>query len=127
MISDSAWIGRKAIEIDAKGLEILWGPGVYMYLAGDLALYVGSAAKLGERALGKGHHRAKEFSRATSVILFPCASIHEAIKLEATLIDDLRPRHNCTNSKQIEDVAAQLGINAQRARQIRLCQHIQSE
>jgi len=85
---------KKAIEIDSASLAVLRGPGVYMYVKDDLAIYVGSAHHLACRCFGKQHHKLSEIQTGTSVLMFPCETYEQARQLEDELILDLRPRFN---------------------------------
>jgi hypothetical protein len=114
----SPWTRRKAIEIGQEGLDILRRPGVYMYVQDDKAIYVGSARKLGERAIGKGHHKATDITKAQSLIMFPCRNYQEAYDLEQRLINDLSPRLNNRNPLQIDRLKELLGTSPSTARRI---------
>jgi hypothetical protein len=64
-----------AIELTRQQADILSGPGVYLYMQGDTALYVGSSKQLGWRAL-KRCRLIEPARKACETILFlPCLSL----------------------------------------------------
>jgi len=81
----------KAIEFKLDALETLRGPGVYMYVEGDKALYVGASKHVIGRVFARNHHVKQALSSATSMLIFPCDSWPDAQKLEACMIADLDP------------------------------------
>lgn len=87
-------LSEQPVEVSTTQLDVLRSPGVYVYLAGDKAAYIGKSKNVGERCFGKGHHKSELFKDCTSVIIFPCKSEANADTLEALLIYDLRPFGN---------------------------------
>lgn len=87
-------LSAQPVEVGTPQLKVLRSPGVYVYLIGDIAAYVGKSKNVGERCFGKGHHKSELFEKCTSVIIFPCKSDKDADQLEALLIFDLKPSGN---------------------------------
>ena len=85
---------QTAIELTRQQADILAGPGVYLYLRGDTALYVGSSKQLGWRSFKRC--RKAETARQTcdTILMLPCLSHASALALEEQLIGDLRPQYN---------------------------------
>lgn len=107
----------KAIEFNISGLADIRGPGVYMYCAGDEAVYVGASRKVVGRILARNHHIADGLDAASSLLIFPCADWKTAQALETVMITTLRPRLNRRNYKTLRarEVANRLGITLDRA------------
>ena len=84
----------QAIEFKTDALDILRGPGVYVYCEGDLALYVGASKRVSGRVLARNHHIGKGLEAATSLLIFPCENWKQARELEDEIIAELRPRLN---------------------------------
>ena len=105
----------KAIDFNLEATAALRGPGVYAYLNGDKAVYVGSSKKVIGRALGRNHHLLKELASATSLLVFPCKDWEEAKALESQMICDLRPALNMRNGKmyRAKDLSQALGTTTQ--------------
>lgn len=106
-----------AIAFNAESLALLTGPGVYMYLVNNKAIYVGSAKSLAGRSMSRGHHQRKNVSIANSLMLFPCDTHAEALELEMQMISDLRPRFNGRGFKKVraKKLAKAMGISLNRA------------
>ena len=106
---------QQAIEFKLDSLEVLRGPGVYMYCVEDKAIYIGASRKVVGRILARNHHRSAELSAATSLIVFPCMTWKEATELESKLIADLRPELNMRNGKyyRAKQIAEQFGTTSQ--------------
>jgi hypothetical protein len=92
---DKKLVCGQAMEFGAEALRYLNGPGVYMYIRDDKALYVGSSRSLMGRAGSRKHDKRGVFIYdATSLIMFPTRTHADALKLEDQLIFELRPEHN---------------------------------
>lgn len=83
-----------AIEFKPADLAILRGPGVYMYVLEDKAVYVGGSRSAVGRSLARNHHRKSELLLGTSLIIFPCKDHAAAKELEDWLIFELKPALN---------------------------------
>ena len=107
--------GMHAIEFPLDALAILHSPGVYMYCAGDRALYVGASKRISGRILARNHHRKSELKSATSLLIFPCQSWQEANALESCLCAECRPQLNMRNGAMVraKRVCESLGMTAQ--------------
>jgi hypothetical protein len=70
---------------------VLRGPGVYMYVRDDQAIYVGASTSAIGRCLARNHHRKQELLAGTSLLLFPCKDRKSARELEDWLIFELKP------------------------------------
>ena len=105
----------QAIEFKTDALDILRGPGVYMFCEGDRALYIGASRKVIGRILARNHHRLKELGSATSLLIFPCKEWSETKTLESCLIAECQPILNMRNGATIraQKVCAALGITPQ--------------
>ena len=121
----------KAIEFDAKGLQILRGPGVYMYVQNDRAIYIGSSESVIGRALARNHHKRFDFAKipGLSLLIFPCDSAQQAYELELKFTARLKPLLNERNLQDINQLAQYLGVSVDQARVLakQLCQPTQSE
>lgn len=84
----------QAIEFNSEALSILRGPGVYLYVKEDRAIYVGCSRSAVGRALSRNHHKRMELLKGTSLLIFPCKTQTAAQQLEEKLIFDLRPIGN---------------------------------
>ena len=104
-----------ALEFDLKATETLRGPGVYAYLTGDTAIYVGCSKKVVGRALARNHHLLKELAEATSLMIFPCKDLPSAKELEMQMISDLQPKLNMRRDRlwRARKVCGVLGSTAQ--------------
>jgi hypothetical protein len=96
-----AALGRLApkggVEFSGAVFHQLIGPGVYVWLRGDEALYVGASRTAFSRAASPRHHRirlGKDVAYGDSVLFYSCATMADALELEAALIQALRPRFN---------------------------------
>ena len=80
-----------------KGLDFrdLLQPGVYLFLAKGLPLYVGQASSLLSRAASKRHKQAEQArAECDKLLLYPCVSHRAALSLESLLISKLQPKYN---------------------------------
>jgi len=77
----------------------LCGPGVYVFMDGDSALYVGMASNL-LRRLGGRHHQVEAKKTCTDVLIYRTKSVDDAYKLEALLIGGLKPARNMQRKKR---------------------------
>lgn len=69
-------------------------PGVYLFMRGKEALYVGMAKRLLGR-VGSFHSQAQlAIEDCDEVLLYPCVSVKAAQELEIILIGRLRPKYN---------------------------------
>lgn len=96
-----ASLGRLApkggVEFSGAVFHQLIGSGVYVWLRGDQALYVGASRTAFSRAADRRHHRiqlGKDVAYGDSVLFYSCATMADALELETTLIQALRPRLN---------------------------------
>jgi hypothetical protein len=71
----------------------LCGPGVYVFMDGELPLYVGMASNL-LRRIGGWHHQFEAKKNCTDVLIYRTKSVDDAYKLEALLIAGLNPAKN---------------------------------
>lgn len=110
--------GRSALELTREHWDTLTTSGVYIYLNGDIALYVGSTRNALKRVLAYNHQAYDLRKRATSILFIPCKSRTAAFALEKTLIANLQPEGNirCKNSNV--PLAAALGVSETRAREL---------
>lgn len=83
-----------AIEFNAESLAILRGPGVYMYVREDKAIYIGASRSAIGRCLARNHHKKQHLLAGTSLLIFPCKDHTAAKELEDWLIFDLKPIGN---------------------------------
>ena len=85
------------VEFSGATFRQLIGPGVYVWLRGDEALYVGASRTAFARAADRRHHKiklGKDVADADSVLFYPCGTLGAALNLERELISSLRPRYN---------------------------------
>ena|SRR5579863_1636427 len=110
------FISLQAIEFKLDALDVLRGPGVYLYCAGDEALYIGASRKVIGRVLARNHHIGKDLQSATSLLIFPCKDWQSAKALESKLIGDLKPRLNMRNGAlyRARQVSEALGVSPHR-------------
>src|SRR5579863_1753559 len=123
------FISLQAIEFKLDALDVLRGPGVYLYCAGDEALYIGASRKVVAyldavcasrkvvgRVLARNHHIGKDLQSATSLLIFPCKDWQSAKALESKLIGDLKPRLNMRNGAlyRARQVSEALGVSPHR-------------
>lgn len=93
-LSDCA-LDKRCVEIHGNDFRDMCGPGVYLYLLGDIALYVGMAKSVIQRAARWDHEQAdKARLLCDRVILIPARSLERARKMENILIADLQPKYN---------------------------------
>lgn len=85
---------KNALEFDASALAVLRGPGVYMYVRDDKAIYVGGSSSAIGRCLARNHHRKNDLLLGTSLIVMPCKDRKSARELEDWLIFELKPLCN---------------------------------
>ena len=104
--------GKQAIEFKLEALSTLRGPGAYMYVVDDTAIYIGASRKVIGRVLARNHDRREAFYGATSLLIFPCDSWAEAKELESCLIAECYPKLNMRNGaqKRAEKVCRALGV-----------------
>jgi hypothetical protein len=82
-------------EFTGETFRQLCGPGVYMFMLGDLPLYVGMGGDLLQRCAQKAHRHAKTArAECNRVLIWPCQSEEKAKLLEELLICKLKPKYN---------------------------------
>lgn len=96
-------------------LASLNGPGVYMYVRDDRAIYIGSSKSVIGRPLARNHHKRKQFREhleGASLLIFPTVSFDRAKQLEAEMCATLKPILNQRNAKMTpaKQLASLLGI-----------------
>jgi hypothetical protein len=101
-------------------LASLNGPGVYMYVRTDRAVYIGSSKQAIGRAFARNHHKRKQLREAlegASLLIFPTISYERAKQLEAEMCAALEPELNERNAKMTpaKQLASLLGITPQAA------------
>jgi excinuclease UvrABC nuclease subunit len=101
---------QTAIELKRQQADELTGPGVYIYLQGDTALYVGSSKQLGWRSFKRCRKAEAARATCTSILLIPCLSHASAIALEEQLIADLRPQYNKNGG--LRELTERLGLSS---------------
>ena len=70
-------------------------PGVYLFMLGDVPLYVGMSSCLLQRMGAKAHAQAsKAMQDCDRVLLYPCRNVGGARRLESILIKRLQPKYN---------------------------------
>jgi hypothetical protein len=89
----------QAIEFKIDALGVLRGPGVYLFVRGDVAVYCESSKKVVGRILARNHHEINHLMEADSLLIFPCRDHNDAKKLESEIIALLMPKHNQRNCK----------------------------
>jgi hypothetical protein len=82
------------ITITPEEMEIVAGPGVYVYCNGWQVLYVGSGQNMIGRALATVHHRKEVRAAATHIKLYPCISVNQARAKEIRFIKMMKPKYN---------------------------------
>src|ERR1700679_2186523 len=101
---------QTAIELTRQQADILAGPGVYLYLRGDTALYVGSSKQLGWRALKKYRLSEPAREQCETILFLPCLSLASARALEEQLIADLQPQYNKRGG--LRELTQRLGVSS---------------
>ena len=84
-------------EFSGATFRQLVGPGVYVWLRGDQALYVGASRTAFSRAADRRHHRiqlGEDMADDDAMLFYSCTTMAVALKLETKLIHALRPRYN---------------------------------
>lgn len=110
--------GFRAYEIPAGVYRAILQAGVYIYLDGDKATYIGSSARSFKRTLSHNHIARSYVESATSVLFLPCVDRHAAYELEKRLIADLYPAGNTRCKLPVCALAESMGITESRARNI---------
>src|SRR5467141_351669 len=107
---------RNALEFSVDALTVLRGPGVYLYVRDDKAIYVGGSRSAIGRCLARNHHRKQELLIGTSLIIFPCKDHKSAKELEDWLIFELKPL--CNERGGWKQLAIRLGVTLRGATEV---------
>lgn len=82
-------------QFSGSDFRSLMGSGVYVFTSGDECLYVGHSRTMLSRAAQSKHRKAEQASeRADLVRFYPTRTLADAQRLEAILIERLRPTLN---------------------------------
>jgi len=82
-------------QFKASDFRALLNPGVYLYILGEVPLYVGLGKCLLYRESDPKHKQAKRArAEADTVKLYPCVSFQAARDLETILIGRIKPKYN---------------------------------
>jgi hypothetical protein len=109
----------KGLVFSPDVVAALLGPGVYLLVQNDEAVYVGVSRVVVGRAFARNHQKLQAFRDAgTSLVVFPCETYNSAKRLESQLIAILHPSLNRRNSEiaLVDHIAEKLGIKRQMAR-----------
>lgn len=99
---DSLVVSDSGIEFNANVFSTMSGPGVFAFFAGLTPLYIGVGKSVLHRATSRSRHHVRARREATSVKLWACRSMKAARKLQALLIDRMRPKYNRRGSAWAE-------------------------
>ena len=86
-------------------------PGVYLYMRGSEALYVGMGKSVMTRASSSGTQYGRQLAIADCdlVLLYPCVSVKAALELEMLMIGKMKPKYNVNKNMYASKV---LGVRS---------------
>lgn len=100
-------IAGAGLEFTGEVFRSVRRPGVYLFLLGKQALYIGVSKGVMSRAAYTRHKQAQQAaSECDRVLIYPCEDMDAALRLESMLILALKPKYNVNKQLNSADISA---------------------